>query len=47
MTISTVFINNRTQTVRLPLDMRFSEGVHQVTVRANGNERIITPLNQS
>jgi len=47
MSISTVFVNNRTQAVRLPLDMRLPEGVHKVHVRANGNERIIAPLGQS
>lgn len=47
MSIGTVFINNRTQAVRLPLDVRLPEGVHKVEVRAIGNERIIAPLGQS
>lgn len=47
MSIGTVFINNRTQAVRLPLDVRLPEGVHKVEVRARGHERIITPLGQS
>lgn len=47
MTLSTVFINNRTQAVRLPLDVRLPEGVHKVDVRARGNERIISPAGQS
>lgn len=47
MSIGTVFINNRTQAVRLPLDVRLPEGVHKVEIRANGNERILAPLGQS
>lgn len=47
MSIGTVFINNRTQAVRLPLDVRLPEGVHKVQVRARGSERIIAPLDQS
>lgn len=44
MTTSTVFINNRTQAVRLPAELRFPDEIKQVNVRAIGNERIITPL---
>ena len=47
MSIGTVFINNRTQAVRLPLDVRLPEGVHKVDVRAKGNERIIAPVGQT
>lgn len=47
MSIGTVFINNRTQAVRLPLDVRLPEGVHKVEVRAKGNERIIAPVGQT
>ena len=44
MAISTVFINNRTQAVRLPAEVRLPEGVKRVIVKAIGNERIITPV---
>lgn len=44
MTTSTVFINNRTQAVRLPAEMRLPETVKKVSVRALGHERIIAPL---
>ena len=44
MTISTVFINNRTQAVRLPSELRLPESVKRVQVRAIGNERIISPV---
>lgn len=47
MTISTVFINNRTQAVRLPADLRLPENVKRVQVRAIGNERIISPVDSS
>jgi len=47
MSIGTVFVNNRTQAVRLPLDVRLPEGVHKVEIRALGNERIITPVGQT
>ncbi|HQQ70993.1 MAG TPA: type II toxin-antitoxin system VapB family antitoxin [Alicycliphilus sp.] len=47
MSIGTVFVNNRTQAVRLPLDVRLPEGVHKVEIRARGNERIIAPIDQT
>jgi antitoxin VapB len=47
MSIGTVFVNNRTQAVRLPLDVRLPEGVHKVAIRVKGHERIITPVGQT
>lgn len=47
MSIGTVFINNRTQAVRLPVDVRLPEGVHKVQIRIRGNERIIAPVGQT
>ena len=47
MAIGTVFINNRTQAVRLPVDVRLPEGVHKVEVRVRGHERIISPVGQT
>ncbi len=44
MKTSTVFTNNRTQAVRLPAELRFSDDIKQVNVRALGNERIICPV---
>ncbi len=46
MTISSVFINNRSQAVRLPAELRLPENVKKVDVRAVGNERIISPVGQ-
>ncbi len=47
MSIGTVFINNRTQAVRLPVDVRLPENVRKVEIRAKGHERIIAPLGQT
>ncbi|MGE4335235.1 MAG: type II toxin-antitoxin system VapB family antitoxin [Pigmentiphaga sp.] len=47
MSISTVFINNRTQAVRIPVDVRLPESVRKVEVRAKGHERIITPVGKT
>lgn len=45
--IGTVFVNNRTQAVSLPSDVRLPDGVVKVEIRARGNERIIAPLGQT
>lgn len=37
-------MNNRTQAVRLPSDVRFPASVKKVEVRVLGRERIITPI---
>lgn len=47
MATGTVFINNRTQAVRLPAEVRLPEGVKKVKVRAVGQERIISPLTET
>lgn len=47
MSIGTVFINNRSQAVRLPLDVRLPDGVHKVEVRVRGHERIIAPVGRT
>lgn len=47
MSVGTVFVNNRTQAVRLPLDVRLPEGVLKVEIRVRGNERILTPIGQT
>jgi antitoxin VapB len=43
----TVFENNRTQAVRLPVDVRFSDDVKKVLVRKRGKERILTPIDHA
>ena len=42
--IGSVFENNRTQAVRLPLETRFPDGVKKVMVRVVGQDRILTPF---
>lgn len=43
MSTGTVFLNNRTQAVRLPADARFPDSVKRVTVRIRGTERVLAP----
>jgi antitoxin VapB len=47
MVATTLFINNRTQAVRLPAELRLPADSKRVDIRANGVERIIAPLNRS
>jgi len=47
MAIGTVFINNRSQAVRLPAELRLPAEVKRVEVRAKGIERIISPAGKS
>ena len=44
MTTGTVFKNNSTQAVRLPVDARFPDNVKKVSVRIVGQDRILTPI---
>lgn len=47
MATTTVFINNRSQAIRLPAELRLPEQIKRVDVRARGCERIIAPLGQT
>ncbi len=44
MSIGSVFVNNRTQAVRLPADTRFPDDVKQVNVRIVGKDRVLSPV---
>lgn len=44
MATGSVFVNNRTQSVRLPAEARFPDKVKKVTVRVVGQDRIISPV---
>jgi len=44
---TTVFMNNRSQAVRLPKAVALPEGIKHVEVLAVGNARIITPKGES
>lgn len=47
MLSASVFINNRSQAVRLPTEVRFPEEVKRVNVRVRGAERILVPEGQA
>ncbi|MDP5138420.1 type II toxin-antitoxin system VapB family antitoxin [Rheinheimera baltica] len=47
MDTGTVFKNNNTQAVRLPVEARFPEEVKKVVVRVVGKDRILTPVANS
>ncbi|MBE0494604.1 MAG: AbrB/MazE/SpoVT family DNA-binding domain-containing protein [Thiomicrospira sp.] len=47
MITATVFENNKTQAVRLPVAVRFEPSVKKVFVRTQGKERIITPVDNT
>ena len=47
MPIGSVFVNNRTQAVRLPADTRFPDEVKQVNVRVVGKDRVLSPVDSS
>ncbi len=44
MLTGSIFLNNRTQAVRLLAKARFPDDVKQVAVRVVGNDRILTPI---
>ena len=44
MSTGSVFVNNRTQAVRLPADTRFPDEVKQVNVRIVGKDRVLSPV---
>lgn len=47
METGTVFKHNSTQAVRLPIDARFPDGVRKVNVRIIGQDRILTPVDNT
>jgi len=47
MSTGSVFVNNRTQAVRLPAETRFPENVKKVTVRVVGQDRVLSPVENS
>ncbi len=44
MATGSIFVNNRTQAVRLPVETRFPEGVKKVIVRVFGKDRVLSPV---
>ncbi|MCP3888464.1 MAG: AbrB/MazE/SpoVT family DNA-binding domain-containing protein [Desulfobulbaceae bacterium] len=47
MPVGSVFKNNRTQAVRLPVEARFPENVKKVNVRVVGTDRILSPVEKT
>jgi antitoxin VapB len=47
LSVGSIFLNNRTQAVRLPSQTRFPAYVSQVQVRVQGIERILSPIGQT
>ena len=47
MLTGSIFVNNRTQTVRLPASARFPDNVKQVSVRVVGKDRILSPIDST
>jgi antitoxin VapB len=46
LSVGSIFLNNRTQAVRLPSQTRFPAHIKQVSVRICGLERVLTPIGQ-
>ncbi|MCX2961013.1 type II toxin-antitoxin system VapB family antitoxin [Rodentibacter caecimuris] len=44
---ASIFMTNKSQAVRLPTNVRFADSVKKVMVRVIGNERILTPIDQT
>ncbi len=44
MDTGSVFVNNRTQAVRLPAKTRFPDNVKKVVVRISGKDRVLSPV---
>jgi antitoxin VapB len=47
MQTGSVFVNNRTQSVRLPAETRFPDNIKKVLVRVVGLDRILSPVENS
>jgi antitoxin VapB len=45
MTITTLFLSNRSQALRLPKDVAFPRGVREVPILRDGLRRVIVPAN--
>lgn len=39
-----IFVNNKTQAVRLPVKVRFDESIKKVSIRIHGKDRILSPI---
>ena len=46
MSTGSIFLNNKTQAVRLPKDTKFADDIKKVNVRKVGNDRVISPIDK-
>lgn len=44
MHTGSIFVNNRTQAVRLPAETRFPDHIRKVAVRVSGKDRVLSPV---
>jgi len=47
MVTGSVFENNKTQAIRLPVETRFSKGTKRVNVRIVGRDRVLSPVDNT
>lgn len=47
METGTVFLNNKTQAIRLPTGVRLPDSIKKVSIRSIGKERIISPCDNT
>ena len=47
MPTGSIFENNRTQAVRLPVETRFPKGVKKVFIRVVGPDRVLSPIDRT
>ena len=47
MPTGSIFLNNKTQAVRLPKDTKFADDIKKVNVRKVGYDRIISPIDKT
>ena len=45
MILTNLFLNNRSQAVRIPKDVAFPASVHEVAILRDGARRVIVPAN--
>ena len=46
MATGSVFENNRTQSVRIPAELRVAAGIKKVNVRVVGPDRVLSPVDR-
>lgn len=44
---TSLFMDKRSQSVRLPVSMRFADNVKKINIRKVGQDRVLSPLSQT